>query len=186
MVQVLCRFAFHFLSAIHSKLENMWRILVLVPEGVMICSINFAQILKEYSVSTQKKLWLQNFFVYASASLQMKAHFEKFQSAPKIKITLPQQSGILYFYLYFFLKNKTLSTWLYYWNVSTTYRNSVNTSCLIHFSYKFVLCCDWRALWRTLEYYFIIITRKNPRKYTYIHKAPNFSLCITFTPGWAA
>lgn len=72
----------------------------------MICSINFAQLLKEYSVYIQKKLWLQNFFVYASASLQMKAHFEKFQSAPKIKITLPQQIGILYFYLYNFFKEQ--------------------------------------------------------------------------------
>lgn len=100
MLQVLCSFAFHFLNAIHCKLEKTWRILIVVPEGVTICSVIFAQLLRECSAYTQKKLWLQNFFAYASASLQMKVHFEKFQSVPKIKITLPQQSGILCFYLY--------------------------------------------------------------------------------------
>lgn len=97
MLQVLCSFAFHFLSAIHCKLEKMWRILVVVPEGVMICSIIFSQLLRECSVYAQKKLWLQNFFTYASASLQMKVPFEKILSVPKIKITLTQQRGVLYF-----------------------------------------------------------------------------------------
>lgn len=94
-LQVVCNFSLCFLTVIHSKLEKRWRVLVKAPEEVLISSIHFDQLPKEYCVCPQNKLWLQNFFDHTSISPSMKAHFDKFHSAPKINIILPQQTVFL-------------------------------------------------------------------------------------------